>query len=168
MVPVIVGKTTGLNAIAYDFTFTFNPKVIRLANPAFETKGTLSQGWSITANTSTPGQIRIVAFNSQPLSGSGTLIFIKFNVVGSPGATSPLTWISFPFNEGSPASVLTNGKFTVKKPSSKVGQVNRGCVDTEIAQKNLLDGIHRGRQLVSYTRHRFVDEFSDSRRCRRS
>jgi hypothetical protein len=118
MVPVIVGNTTGLNAIAYDFTFTFNPKVIRLANPAFETKGTLSQGWSITANTSTPGQIRIVAFNSQPLSGSGTLIFMKFNVVGSPGATSPLTWTRFPFNEGSPAAILTNGKFTIQQRQS--------------------------------------------------
>jgi hypothetical protein len=118
MVPVIAVNTKGLNVIAYDFTFTFNPKVIELANPAFETNGTLSQGWSITPNTSTPGQIRIVAFNSQPLSGSGTLIFIKFNVIGAQGSTTPLTWTNFPFNEGSPAAILTNGKFTVQKRQS--------------------------------------------------
>jgi hypothetical protein len=118
MIPVIAGNTKGLNVIAYDFTFTFNPKVIQPANPAFETNGTLSQGWSITPNTSIPGKIRIVAFNSQPLAGSGTLIFIKFNVVGSPGSTTPLTWTSFPFNEGSPAAVLTNGKFTVQQRQS--------------------------------------------------
>ena len=120
MVPVIVGDTTGQNIIGYDFTFTFNTSVIQLANPAFETNGTLSTGWSITPNTSTPGQIRIVAFNSQPLSGSGTLIFIKFNVVGSQGSMTPLTWTNFTFNEGNPGATLTDGSLTVTAPPANI------------------------------------------------
>jgi hypothetical protein len=118
MVPVIVGNTTGQGIIAYDFTYTFDPSVIQLANPAFETSGTLSSGWTITPNTSTPGQIRIVAFNTTPLSGQGTLIFIKFNVVGSQGSTTLLTWTNFMFNEGSPTATLGDGKFTVSAPTA--------------------------------------------------
>jgi Carboxypeptidase regulatory-like domain len=50
MMPVIVGNTTGLGIIAYDFTFTFNTSVIQLQNPAFSTTSTLSNGWTITPN----------------------------------------------------------------------------------------------------------------------
>ena len=119
MMPVFVDNTTGQNIIAYDFTFTFNTAVIQPAAPAFETTGTLSAGWTITPVTSTPGQIRIIAFNAMPLSGAGTLIFLKFNVVGSLGAMTPLTWTSFVFNEGLPsASPLTNGLFTAVGPTA--------------------------------------------------
>jgi hypothetical protein len=119
MVPVIVGNTTGQGIIAYDFTFTFDTSVIQLQNPAFSTTGTLSNGWTITPNVGTPGQIRIVAFNTVALSGQGTLIFLKFNVVGGPGATTPLTWQNFVFNEGDPAaSPLTNGNYTVTGPTA--------------------------------------------------
>jgi len=118
-VPIIVGDTTGQSIIAYDFTFTFNTSVIQLQNPAFDTAGTMSAGWTITPNTATPGSIRIVAFNTSALSGSGTLIKIKFNVVGANASTTPLTWTSFTFNEGSPAaSPLTNGNFTVTGPTA--------------------------------------------------
>ncbi len=119
MVPVFVSNTTGQGIIAFDFIVTFNTGVIQPASPAFETAGTLSAGWSITPNTSTPGQIRIVAFNSVALSGSGTLIFLKFNVVGSLGAMTPLNWTSFVFNEDPPATTaLTNGNFTVAGPTA--------------------------------------------------
>jgi Peptidase family C25 len=69
--------------------------------------------------TATPGSIRIVAFNTTPLSGSGTLIKINFNVVGAGGAATPLTWTNFTFNEGDPAaSPLTNGNYTVTGPTA--------------------------------------------------
>ena len=117
--PIIVGDTTGQGIIAYDFTFTFNTSVIQLQNPAFDTAGTMSAGWTITPNTASPGSIRIVAFNTSALSGSGTLIKIKFNVVGALASSTPLTWTSFTFNEGSPvASPLTNGNYTVTGPTA--------------------------------------------------
>jgi hypothetical protein len=119
MVPIIVGDTTGQGIIAYDFTFTFNTSVLQLQDPAFSTTGTLSNGWSITPNTSTPGSIRIVAFNTVALSGSGTLIKINFNVVGALSSSTPLTWTNFVFNEGAPAaSPLTNGNYTVTGPTA--------------------------------------------------
>ena len=118
-VPIFVGNTTGLGIIAYDFTFTFNTSVIQLQNPAFDTTNTMSAGWTITPNTATPGSIRIVAFNTAALSGSVPLINIKFNVVGAPAATTPLSWQAFTFNEGDPAaSPLSNGSYTVTAPTA--------------------------------------------------
>jgi hypothetical protein len=120
MVPVIVGDTTGQGIIAYDFTFTFNTSVLQLQPTPFSTTGTLSNTWNITPNTTIPGQIHIVAFNTVALSGSGTLIKINFNVVGALAATTPLTWQPpFLFNEGTPAaSPLTNGNYTVTGPTA--------------------------------------------------
>jgi hypothetical protein len=124
-IPVLVGDTTGLNVIGYDFTMTFDSAVLSPQNPVFETAGTLSAGWSITPNTSTPGQVRIVAFNpTPPLSGSGTLIKLKFTVVGSNGNSTPLTWTNFVFNEGDPTAALINGTFTVGSPSAASASIS--------------------------------------------
>jgi hypothetical protein len=150
MVPVTVGDTTGQNVIGYDFTFTFNTGVIQLANPAFETNGTLSTGWSITPNTSTPGQIRIVAFNSQPLAGSGTLIFIKFNVVGSQGAMTPLTWTNFMFNEGNPGATLTNGSLTVTAPIPVSLPNTTSCQGSTNVMVPVIVGNTTGQNIIGY------------------
>jgi hypothetical protein len=112
-VPVTVGSLTGQNVVSFDFVLNFNSSVMNLQNPSFDTAGTLSSNMTITPNTSTPGRLTLSAFGTTPLSGSGTLINIRFTVAGSVGAVSDLTWTSFRFNEGNPCSTLSNGRFTV-------------------------------------------------------
>lgn len=73
--------------------------------------GTLSSGWSISANKSTPGHLVLNAFHTSDLSGQGVLLNLKFNVVGGAGSQSPLTWVNFEFNEGTTASEVS-GSFT--------------------------------------------------------
>lgn len=128
VVPITVGDTTGAGIFGYDFTVTFDPNVLQPANPSFDTTGTVSgaAGFSITPNTGTPGQITISAFGTQPLSGSGTLINLRFNVIGTAGTTtgtSALTFQSFVFNEGDPAAQTTNGNFTVAGPTAAIVSV---------------------------------------------
>ncbi len=123
-VPVTVGSLTGLGVISYDFNIDYNQAVIQPASPAFEQTGTLSSTMSITPNNANPGHFIISAFQATELSGSGTLLNLKFTVVGANGTTSPLTFADytdpnqgfhpdFSFNEGMPPALTTNGSVTV-------------------------------------------------------
>ena len=109
-VPITVGDTTGQGIISFDATITFNSAVL---NATSVTASGVTTGWSVTANTSVAGQVTISAFNAAPLSGSGTLVNIAFNVVGSLGSTSALTFSSFIFNEDVSLATTSNGLFTI-------------------------------------------------------
>jgi hypothetical protein len=113
LIPVTVDVLTGQNVTAYDFTASFDPAILELASPAFETAGTLTGatgGYSVFIDANQPsGRVRIGAFGTTPLSGSGTLIFLRFNVLAGASATSPLNFEQFIFGEGASAVSMTNG-----------------------------------------------------------
>ena len=115
-IPITVGDLTGRGVTAYDFTVAFDPKVLQLQSPAIDADGTLSSGMNLTINTSTPGLLTVSAFLATPLSGAGTLLNLKFTVVGEQGNSTSLMWSAprlFTFNEGSPPADLTHGNLTV-------------------------------------------------------
>jgi len=91
---------------------------------SYDVTGTLSSNMSITANAANLGHFIISAFQSTNLAGSGTLINIRFSVLGSSGQFSPLQFEDytdpsnifhpgFQFNEGVPAAALTNGGVSI-------------------------------------------------------
>lgn len=114
-VPVSVGDLTGKNVLAFDFEVRFNPAVLRPNGFAPTSNGgTLSNNFTITANPFLPGRLIVSGFGIYPLDGAGTLLNLNFELLGQPGAASPLTWQAFMLNEGDPASVTTNGLLTVR------------------------------------------------------
>jgi Cohesin domain len=113
VVPINVGNLTGQGAVSYDFDLRFDPAVLRLATSPITQTGTLSNDFTITVNASTPGKLRVGAFNPSPLAGTGTLLNVNFEVIGTPGALTNLRWQLFEFNEGDPASLKTDGQFNV-------------------------------------------------------
>ncbi|HLG17349.1 MAG TPA: cohesin domain-containing protein [Blastocatellia bacterium] len=112
-VPVNVASLAGQNVVSYDFVVSFNAAVLTPASPPFEVAGTLSSSMTVTPNTSTPGRLTISAFGTSALSGSGTLINLRFNVAGGVGGFSDISWVSFRFNEGTPCAATSNGRLTV-------------------------------------------------------
>jgi hypothetical protein len=130
-IPIMVGDTTGLGVFAYDFDMTFNPAVLQPQTTPFEATGTLSSSWSINANTSTPGHLVINAFNTNPMVGQGVLLYLKFQVVGGAGSTSPLTWTNFEFNEGDPDDADTNGSFTTNGPTAATARISGQIVSPD-------------------------------------
>ena len=123
-IPITVGDTTGQQITSYDLQISFDPAVVQPSATSFDTTGTLSSGMSITPNTNNAGHFVISAFQSAFLSGSGTLINLKFTILGSSGQSTALTFEdytdpgsvfhpSFQFNEGTPGSAVTNGSITV-------------------------------------------------------
>ncbi|MBS1791708.1 MAG: VCBS repeat-containing protein [Acidobacteria bacterium] len=109
-VPIIASDTTGKGAISYDLTLNYDPTVLRLQATPFDRTGTLSAAMTVTTNTSVSGQLRLSAFGTNPLAGAGTLLNLKFDVIGAVSACSNLTWASFRFNEGTPCATTTNGR----------------------------------------------------------
>ena len=95
MVPITVGNTTGRGIISYDLNIDYNPAILQPASPAFDQTGTLSSAMSITPNTSNSGHFIISAFQATNLVGAGTLLNLKFNVVGSGGQSSSLVFADY-------------------------------------------------------------------------
>ncbi len=112
-VPILATDTTGKGALSYDLILTFNPNVIQPQSTPYDKANTLSGNMTITANAGTPGELRMSAFSSTALAGSGTLLNLKFNIVGSADMCSALTFTSFRFNEGIPCSTTMNGQACV-------------------------------------------------------
>jgi len=128
IIPVVVGDTTGQGIFSFDFDISFNPAVLQPQSPAFDTSGTLSSGYAVNTSTFTDGggnlHLLLNAFGTSELTGQGTLIKLKFNVVGVNGSTTPLTWVSFNFNEGTPPDTDINGNFTAASPSAADGMIS--------------------------------------------
>ena len=123
-VPITVGDTTGAEIISYDLQITFDPAVIQPSGTLYDVAGTLSSSMSITPNANYSGHLIISAFQGLPLEGAGTLINLKFTVVGSSGQSTELNFedytdpasifhTGFQFNEGIPASTTANGSVSV-------------------------------------------------------
>jgi hypothetical protein len=105
-------NAVGINGLAAaSITVTFNSGV--LVGQAART-GTLTPGWSIAANTNTPGQIRLaMASPGGTVSGSGSLALLEFEVVGSPGVTTTLHIASVSLNDGAIPVETADGSFAV-------------------------------------------------------
>src|ERR1043166_1947015 len=124
VVPITTGDVSGLGVISYDLQITYDPTVLSPASPAFDRTGTISSSINVTPNTNNAGHLIITAFQGTSLTGAGTLLYVRFNVIGSPGQASALMFENytspdlnphpgFRYNEGDPSSMTTNGSVTV-------------------------------------------------------
>ena len=128
--------------LAYQFRLTFDPAVLEPLSVS--TADSLSAGWTVVENHSTPGQWQIAAYGAQPLAGSGRLLALTFLVTDSvtEPLTEPLTETAstttdlllheFVFNEGSPAAVVQPGRFTAQA-LTLAGNIFYGATTTPVA-----------------------------------
>lgn len=125
-VTIAVNLSDGSGISALSFTLSFNPSVLSIPGPSAVSRGSLvPDNFSLSANTVTAGQVRIVI--SPPIatplptfrSGSGSVVTIAFQVASGAavGATSPLTLSDISASDPNASSVpITpqNGTFTVE------------------------------------------------------
>ncbi|MCG2714925.1 MAG: cohesin domain-containing protein [Candidatus Marinimicrobia bacterium] len=107
--PILVEDVTGLDVMAYEFTFIYDQTKINVIGVKHE--ATLSAGFNVVPNTTVDGQITVAAAGTEALVGADTLLLLE--VVLLETGVSDLTWSSFTFNEGTPSSKLINGAITV-------------------------------------------------------
>lgn len=119
-IPITVTDVTGLGirSVAFDLTYSSN---LISATDVIEA-GTLagSAGWSnaafnVDVINGSQNRIRIATAGANALSGSGTMLFVRFviNPAQLTATSSPLTLSNLDFNEGTPLDTLANGTLTI-------------------------------------------------------
>jgi hypothetical protein len=107
-VPIVTGDATGKGVIAYDFTLDYDPEVLTPDITSTWNSRTISGEWSVVVNTEKAGQLRVTAFSTSELSGSGVLLNLSFKAVGSGDMETELKWPVFQLHEGEiPAGLST-------------------------------------------------------------
>lgn len=112
------------------------------------------------------GRVRIGAFGTEALSGQGTLIYLRFNVIAG-AANSAMNFEQFIFGEGraeDAAAVTTNGSFirlgSTASGANVSGQIRspngRGISATQVILTDA-DGAIRQAQTNSFGYYRFDD-----------
>lgn len=114
-IPISVSDLSGTGAISYYADIRFSETVLDCTGVI--KSGTLTSGWGApTVNTSENGRVTIGAYGTLPLSGQGVLIKVVFTVVGTTGQGTPLNFMLFRFNEGTPGSLTQNGYVSLGTP----------------------------------------------------
>jgi subtilisin family serine protease len=101
-------NVTGLRAA--EIEIQFDPNVLRVHGI---NTGTLTAGWSLMTNASTPGRLALSLASATSVTGSGTLAQINFEVLGNPSMSTPLNIQSASLNDGAIALVTQAGQFVV-------------------------------------------------------
>jgi uncharacterized repeat protein (TIGR02543 family) len=130
-VPVEISDTTNKGILAYQFELRYDPAVLEpAANPA-DLTDTISTGYQVTVNAAERGLLRVVVFGTQPLSGAGRLINLRFNAIGNPGSASDLIWESLGLNEGGFDVRSTNGRVQVTASPSNNASLGGRVISAE-------------------------------------
>jgi hypothetical protein len=95
---------------AWTFTLTFDSDVLRFER--VEQQNTRSENWDVLF-FSESGQVTVDATSTEPLTRTGTLINLHFEVIGEPGTQTERVFSEFLFNQGDPPVTLNPGILSV-------------------------------------------------------
>ncbi|MBK8466694.1 MAG: hypothetical protein IPL32_12770 [Chloracidobacterium sp.] len=109
-IPVSVQSIANKGVISYECDLRYDPSVIQPLVDVIDLKGTASRGLSVVTNAAEPGLLRVVVYGAYPIDENGVLLNLRFAVVGSTGAVSPLSFERIMFNEGESRVFITNGQ----------------------------------------------------------
>ena len=137
IVPISSSDLTTEGVIAFQFNILYDPTVITPAGVNFGciTDGTLSGNAGMTAscNVSPVGVLRVAVYGAYPMSGSGTVLNLKFATVGGAGSNSTLDFQNlYFFNEsGYLPTTAHNGRITLAR-SIGIGTGHPGDVEVSL------------------------------------
>jgi len=110
-VPIRLNNAGNIGSM--NFVLTYNPLVLRVNKVD---SGSLLTGALFTPNYQSPPEVRCGVATSGGVSGSGTMAYIEFQVIGAAGSSSPLTFSELSTGDasGQPITVNSqNGTITV-------------------------------------------------------
>jgi hypothetical protein len=129
-VPIRLDRASNIGSM--NFVLTYNAQVIKVNKVD---SGSLLSGALFTPNYKTPPEVRFGLATSEGISGSGTVAYIEFQVIGAAGSSSPLTFSELSTTDTSGKSVaLTtqNGTVTVASGGNVKGDYNGDGKVTEL------------------------------------
>ena len=108
IVQVALSATPADGILGLDVRFEYDPDVLNATSVA---KTPLSEPHTLNYNLVPAGRVIVSLFGSAPLSGSGPVVTITFQVVGALGAQTTLDITVASANEGSIATTIDDGLF---------------------------------------------------------
>ncbi len=112
-------NVVGLRAV--DATITFDSAVLSAVSARV---GTLTAGWALSTNLNTPGRVVLSMANASSVTGSGSLVLLRFNIVKAPPASTALVIQSLSLNDGAMTATRSDGSFTVNGFFTLAGTVH--------------------------------------------
>lgn len=112
-IPVYVTDVTDKGIYSFGLTVVTDPTI--LIPQSAITTGTITEPWGDATYNVNGGTLKIGVAGSAPLSGSGKLILLRYQVPAGVAhlATTAIEMTEFEFNDGHPPVNLHNGSFTV-------------------------------------------------------
>jgi hypothetical protein len=129
-VPITI-ENVGANIItAFEMTISYNPDMVRPISPFYATAGCLANSWMVYPNNAGPaGRFSIGGFGTAPLSGSGCLLCLNFEVLSCVTGQTEIELTELMLNEGNPQGVPVSGSITVEGNSAFVSLISAGPPD---------------------------------------
>lgn len=114
LIPIYISDTEGQNITSLFMEITYDETVVLVTGVSHQ--NTLTSEWNpASVNTSTPGQVTVGMFGINPLSASGTLLYLNCHMSGIGGDSSALSFQTIYFNEGFPEVNTTGGSITISQ-----------------------------------------------------
>jgi hypothetical protein len=114
-IPVKVGDLSGKDVTSFEFVAVCDTNVLRLSG--VDQEKTLSSGLTMFANNHVrpyhAGRMKVVCASSQPLAGSGVLVYIT-GIAQKRNGTSSLKMTNCILNTGLPPTSVSDGSITVR------------------------------------------------------
>ncbi len=101
LIPVNIGDVTGKEVYSAEITLTYDNAILQATDATLI--GTIAEGRIMFYNKY-DGKIEIGISGTEPLSGSGTLVYVGFNVLALPVDSTIIHFERMRFNEGIPAA----------------------------------------------------------------
>lgn len=125
-IPITIDDATDLQSI--DLVFAYDPTIFSLPTSGEIVSGSdLTGDWSFTANTATPGEIKISGYGTTPLEGGGGGL-VNLNLKINSGIDTGnvlLDLVSASFNEGGITADLIDGTLELLPPTFQVMDVRQ-------------------------------------------
>ncbi len=115
LIPIYIGEVTGLNITSCSIELQYNKNVLDAISGV--TDRTIATDWKITSFIDLGGALKM-KMSGPVLSGSGRLVWLKFQIIGSANQMTSLNFVTMVFNQGVPRSKTTNGQLMVISPQT--------------------------------------------------
>lgn len=112
--PVEVGDLGGFGVTAFDLAVTYDPEVLEpVFDSPVENIGTMSTNFTVVANTPERGRLLVAAYGIAPMWGEGTMLNLRFRVIGSKGDSTKVRFDGLRLNEGETRVELEDGEVRI-------------------------------------------------------
>src|SRR5690606_37609850 len=96
------------------FDMEFDPKVISPKQLAAEVTGTMGRDMAVVSNAPAPGLLKVVVYGPVPVQGDGVYVNLKFTVIGSSGASTPVKLTNVRINNAERSATTASGRVTIR------------------------------------------------------